>query len=89
MSSSVGQSHSLDATLLWLRCRPAATVLIGPLAWEPPYAMGVVLKDQKKKEKKENAISNEFWRILWKSELGFASSFLKDFAQVFSLTYDT
>ena len=27
-----------DLALLWLWCRPAATALIGPLAWEPPYA---------------------------------------------------
>ena len=28
--------------------RPAATALIGPLAWEPPYASGVALKKCKK-----------------------------------------
>ena len=36
--------------------RLAATALIGPLVWEPPYAMGVALKKpkiQKKKKKKE------------------------------------
>ena len=32
-------------------CRPAATALIGPLAWEPPYATGVALKRQKTKNK--------------------------------------
>ena len=32
-------------------CRPAATALIGPLAWEPPYATGVALKRQKTKKK--------------------------------------
>ena len=26
--------------------RPAATVLTGLLAWEPPYVMGVALKDK-------------------------------------------
>ena len=30
--------------LLWLWCRPAAVAPIGPLAWEPPYAMGAALK---------------------------------------------
>jgi len=43
--------------LLWLWCRPAATALIGPLAWEPPYAAGAALekaKRQKKKKKKRN-----------------------------------
>ena len=27
-----------DLALLWLWCRPAATALIQPLAWDPPYA---------------------------------------------------
>ena len=44
--------------LLWLWCRPVATVLIGPLAWEPPYAMGTSLKRQKTKKKKET-VSNK------------------------------
>ena len=30
--------------MLWLWHRPAAAALIRPLAWEPPYAMGVALK---------------------------------------------
>ena len=34
--------------LLWLWSRPAATALIGPLAWELPYATGAALKRQKK-----------------------------------------
>ena len=33
--------------LLWLWCRPAATTLIQPLAWEPPYAVGVALKKKR------------------------------------------
>ena len=36
-----------DPALLWLWCRLAAVALIGPLGWEPPYAMGVALKKQK------------------------------------------
>ena len=39
--------------LPWLWCRPAATALISPLTWEPPYAEGVVLKGQGKKKKKK------------------------------------
>ena len=31
----------------------AATALIGPLAWEPPYAVGEALKRQKDKKKKK------------------------------------
>ena len=46
--------HSLDPALLCLWCSPAATVLIQPLAWEPPCAVGVALKREKKKDKKKN-----------------------------------
>ena len=31
---------------LW--CRPEATALIGPLAWEPPHTAGVALKSKNK-----------------------------------------
>ena len=37
--------------LLWLWHRLAATALIRPLAWEPPYAVGAALKRQKTKNK--------------------------------------
>ena len=37
-----------DMALLWLWHRLAATALIGPLAWEPPYAAGMAQKRQKK-----------------------------------------
>ena len=33
--------------------RPVATALIGPLAWDPPYAVGAALKRQKDKRKKK------------------------------------
>ena len=39
--------------LLWLWFRPAATALIQPLAWEPPYAMDAALKRQKTNKQKE------------------------------------
>ena len=38
-----------DLALLLLWCRPAATAPIGPLAWEPPYAVSVALKKKTKK----------------------------------------
>ena len=41
----------LDPTLLWLWHKPAAVALIRPLAWEPPYVVGVALKSKKKKKK--------------------------------------
>ena len=53
MSCDVGHRLGLDLALLLLWRRPAATALIGPLAWEPPYAMGVALKKDKKKRKKK------------------------------------
>ena len=31
--------------LLWLWCRLAAVGLIRPLAWKPPHAVGVALKN--------------------------------------------
>ena len=51
MSCSVGCRCYLDLALLWLLAQPAAVAPITPLAWELPYAMGVALKKQKKKEK--------------------------------------
>ena len=44
MSCGVGHRCSLDLVLLWLWHRPVATALIGPLAWEFPYATGEALK---------------------------------------------
>ena len=45
-----GVSHKFSSTLvlLWLWYRLAGVVLIGPLVWKPPYAMGVALKNEKK-----------------------------------------
>ena len=59
MSCGVGCRRSSDPALLWLCRRPAATTPIGPLAWEPPYAIGAaqeMAKRQKKtpKNKKQN-----------------------------------
>ena len=65
MSCSVGHRCGSDPTLLWMWHKPAATALIQPLAWEPPYAVGAVLKRQKdgkkkkKKERKKRKISTE------------------------------
>ena len=54
MSCGVGCRRSSDPTLLWLWRRPAATAPIRPLAWEPPYAVGVALEMAKRQKKKEN-----------------------------------
>jgi len=39
---------------VWLWSRPVAVALIGPLAWESPYAAGVALKSKKERRKKRN-----------------------------------
>ena len=41
-----------DPALLWLWRRLVAPAPIRPLAWEPPYAVGVTLKKQNKKKTK-------------------------------------
>jgi len=43
-----------DLALLWLWHRLAAAALIGPLAWELPYATGAALKKQNKQTKNKN-----------------------------------
>ena len=49
VSYGVGSRQCLDAILLWLWPRLAATAPTWPLAWEPPYAAGVALKKKKQK----------------------------------------
>ena len=44
------QTGSSDSELLCLWCRPAATALIQPLAWESPCAASVALNSKKKKD---------------------------------------
>ena len=51
MSCGVGCRQGLDPVLLWLWDRLAATALIGPLAWGPPYAVGAAPKRRRKKKK--------------------------------------
>ena len=53
MSCGVGGRRGLNLMWLWLWRRPVAVTLIGPLAWELPYAKGVALKRKKKKKKTE------------------------------------
>ena len=60
MNCGVGHRLGLDPELLWLWCRPVATALIRPLAWELPYAMGGIkqkMKKQTKKTTKKTALS--------------------------------
>ena len=44
VSCSVGHRCSSDPALLWLWHRPVVIALIGPLVWEPPYAVGTAPK---------------------------------------------
>ena len=48
---SCGIGHRCDSDLAWLWHTLVATAPIGPLAWEPPYAVGAALKRQKTKKK--------------------------------------
>ena len=57
MSYGVGCRCSSDLALLWLWL--AAVALIASLAWEPPYAVSVVLKSKKKK--KESDLRLGWW----------------------------
>ena len=68
MSCGIGCRCGSDSELLWLCHRLAATALIRPLAWEPPYAEGSILKGQtknkqqqqkKKKKNKKEAFKEE------------------------------
>ena len=52
MSCGVGCRCSSDPALLRLWCRLAATAPIGPLAWEPPFAMSAAQEKTKKDQKK-------------------------------------
>ena len=58
MSCSVGHRPCSDPALLWLWHRPAATALIRPLAWEPPYAPGAALEKAKRQKTKNKSTLN-------------------------------
>ena len=65
MSCGVGRRRGSDPELLWLWRRPAATALIRPLAWEPPYAAGgAPEKAKRQKKKKFNIILYIFARTI-------------------------
>ena len=59
-SCGVGCRWGLEMALLWLWCRLVDIAQIGLLAWEPPYATSVALKDEKTKKKKKKKKKN-FW----------------------------
>ena len=51
MSCGVGGRWGSDPELLSLWSRLTATAVIGPLAWDPPYAVRAALKKKKKRER--------------------------------------
>ena len=60
MSCDRGRRRSSDPALLWLWYRSAAIAPIRPLAWEPPYAVGMALISKKKKKKKVHTLILNF-----------------------------
>ena len=58
MSCGVGCICGSDPVLLWLWRRLAATAPNRSLAWEPPFAMGEDLKQEKKKITRWNQQQN-------------------------------
>ena len=56
VNCGVGCRRGSDPVLLWLWHKLAATALIQPLVWKPPYATGVAQKRRKTKKKKEKRI---------------------------------
>ena len=73
MSCGIGRGCDSDLVLLWLWQKLAAVALIRPLAWELPYAAGVVLIKRKKK-KKDTPKTNQLFHWLfvkYKSQFPF------------------
>ena len=54
----IGCRCSSDPVLLWYR--PAAVVLIQPLAWEPPYAMGEALRRKEKSQQQKTSLPKPY-----------------------------
>ena len=50
---SCGVGRGADLALLWLWRRLAAVSPIRTLAWEPPHALGVALKNKKTNKQKK------------------------------------
>ena len=57
MSCGVDRGHGSDPVLLWLWHKPTATAVIGPLAWEPPYAAGAAQEMAKRPKKKKKMLA--------------------------------
>ena len=60
MSCGIGYRCGLNPVLLWLWYRLMAIVLVRPLAWELPYAMGAALEKAKRQKKKKRERERDF-----------------------------
>ena len=69
MSCGIDHRRGSDLALLWLWRRSAATALIRPLAWKPPYASGVALEKDKKQTKKTPSVlrfsTSKYYRLMF------------------------
>ena len=73
MSCGVSHRRGSDPALLRLWCRLVAIALFPPLAWELPYAMGLALKRQIKKERKKSVLLSSYTvggTVSWWSHYG-------------------
>ena len=89
--------QDLDLGLLWLWCRPAAVALIGPPAWDLPYATSVALNKRQTNKKKCPMVQvvrfqgmkwgGQVWK--WRQNLAHRHASLAGFRDVllFSLPY--
>ena len=66
LSCGVGRRRRSDPMLLWLWCRPAAVAPIGPLAWEPPYALKRPKKQKQTDKKKLNLHQEKIYWVNWR-----------------------
>ena len=58
MSCGVGHRQGSDLALLWLWLWLVVTAPIGPLAWEPPGALGATLEKTKRQKKSYLSLLN-------------------------------
>ena len=59
----VGRRRGSDPALLRLWRRLAATAMIRPLAWEPPYAAGAAQEMAKRQKKNKQTKDIYTWKI--------------------------
>ena len=88
MNCGVGRRRGSDLALLWLWHRLAATALIRPLAWEPPYATSAALertKDQKKKKERERKKNRDLINLFCERPASKASNYFR-LCRVYGLT---